>query len=165
MSHSIVSTPWQADFLVLPQAPLCYWLRPRFFELLSGRRLGDVADAVTGLQTSDDDGFVRFVWEVRPEEWVWPLRERRWVPFEKGGGYGKWFGQHWWAVDWENDGARIKVFPASVVRNEQHYLKKAGMVDGGAYHLAALPGAVDDAWSSQKLGHQQQNGYLRTGSR
>ena len=84
MSHSIVSTPWQADFLVLPQAPLCYWLRPRFFELLSGRRLGDVADAVTGLQTSDDDGFVRFVWEVRPEEWAWPPRERRWVPFEKG---------------------------------------------------------------------------------
>ncbi len=124
MSHPSVFTPLQARFLTIPQAPLCYWLRERFFELLAGRTLGDVADVCQGLATADDDRFVRFVWEVRPEEWAQPVRERRWVPFEKGGGYGKWFGHHWWVVDWEHGGARIKAFPASVVRNEQHYFRE-----------------------------------------
>lgn len=46
-------------------------------------------DIVTELQTSDDGRVVRFVWEVRPEKWARPLRQRRRVPFETGGGYGK----------------------------------------------------------------------------
>ncbi len=121
---SLVFTPLQARFLTIPQTPLCYWLRERFFELLAGPTLGDIADVVTGLQTSDDDRFVRFVWEVRPEEWLRPLGERRWVPFEKGGGYGKWFGYHWWVVDWEDNGARIKATPGPRVQNEQHYFRE-----------------------------------------
>ncbi len=57
-----------------------------------------MADVGQSLATADDDRFVRFVWEVLPEEWARPLRQRRWVPFEKGGGYGKWFGHPWWVV-------------------------------------------------------------------
>jgi hypothetical protein len=121
---SLVFTPLQARFLTIPQAPLCYWLRPRFFDLLAGRTLGDVADVCQGLATADDDRFARFVWEVRPEEWARPVRGRRWVPFEKGGGYGKWFGHHWWVVDWEHDGARIKATPSPRVQNEQYYFKE-----------------------------------------
>ncbi|HXG33318.1 MAG TPA: DNA methyltransferase [Bryobacteraceae bacterium] len=116
--------PQQARFLTIPQTPLCYWLRDRFFELLAGRTLGDVASVATGLQTSDDPRFVRFTWEVLPQEWARPVRARRWVPFEKGGGYGKWFGHHWWAVDWEHNGARIKAFPRSFIRNEERYFKE-----------------------------------------
>ncbi len=124
MSHPIVFTPLQARFLTIPQAPLCYWLRERFFELLAGRTLGDVADVPEGLGTRDDAHFVRFTWEICPDQWARPVRERRWVPFEKGGGYGKWFGHHWWVVDWEHGGARIKAFPSSVVRNEQYYFRE-----------------------------------------
>lgn len=124
MTHPAVFRPLQARFLSIPQAPLCYWLRERFFELLAGRTLGEVAEVPEGLGTRDDARFVRFVWEVPPGEWGRPVRERRWVPFEKGGGYGKWFGHHFWAVDWAHEGARIKAFPASVVRNEQHYFKE-----------------------------------------
>lgn len=122
--HPTVFRPLQARFLTIPQSPLCYWLRERFFELLAGRTLGDVADVCQGLATADDARFVRFVWEVAPEEWGQPVRGRRWVPFEKGGGYGKWFGHHWWAVDWEHSGARIKATPGPRVQNEQHYFKE-----------------------------------------
>ncbi|WP_447972363.1 hypothetical protein [Nitrospira sp. Kam-Ns4a] len=124
MTHPVVSRPLQARFLAIPQAPLCYWLRERFFELLAGRTLGDVADVCQGLATADDGRFVRFVWEVPPAEWAEAVRARRWVPFEKGGGYGKWFGHHFWAVDWEHEGARIKATPGPRVQNEQHYFKE-----------------------------------------
>ncbi len=124
MSHPAVFRPLQAKFLTIPQTPLCYWLRDRFFELLAGRTLGEVADVCQGLATADDPRFVRCTWEVPPEEWVRGVRQRRWVPFEKGGGYGKWFGHHFWAVDWEHNGARIKAFPRSFIRNEERYFKE-----------------------------------------
>ncbi len=124
MTHPAVFRPLQSRFLTIPQAPVCYWLRERFFELLAGRTLGDVADVCQGLATADDARFVRFVWEVPPPQWRHPVRARRWVPFEKGGGYGKWFGHHFWAVDWEQNGARIKATPGPRVQNEQHYFKE-----------------------------------------
>jgi hypothetical protein len=79
---------------------------------------------VQGLATANDPRFVRFVWETPPSEWVKQVRSRRWVPFEKGGGYGKWFGHHWWTVDWEKDGARIKQTPGPRVQNEQYYFRE-----------------------------------------
>ncbi len=33
-THPIASTPTPADFLAISEAPLVYWLRPRFFDLL-----------------------------------------------------------------------------------------------------------------------------------
>jgi len=124
MTHPVISRPLQVRFLTIPQSPVCYWLRDRFFELLAGRTLGDVADVCQGLATANDARFVRFVWEVPPMQWAGPARARRWVPFEKGGGYGKWFGHHFWAVEWEHDGARLKAFPRSVIRNEQYYFRE-----------------------------------------
>lgn len=124
MSHPSVFRPLQAKFLTIPQTPLCYWLRDRFFELLAGRTLGDVADVCQGLATADDARFVRFTWEAPLADWARPVRGRRWVPFEKGGGYGKWFGHHFWTVDWEHNGTRIKAFPRSFIRNEEHYFQE-----------------------------------------
>ncbi|MBI4562773.1 MAG: hypothetical protein HY724_12075 [Candidatus Rokubacteria bacterium] len=119
--HPIVFRPLQARFLTIPQTPVCYWLRERFFELLAGATLEDVADVCQGLATADDERFVRFVWEVPPGDWARPVRGRRWVPFEKGGGYGKWFGHHFWAVDWEHNGSRIKGTGDAYARNEDRY--------------------------------------------
>ena len=119
----LVSRPVQTRFLAVPASPICYWLRERFFDLLGGPTLGDVASVCQGLATADDPRFVRFTWEVSPDGWSLPTEARRWVPFEKGGGYGKWFGHQFWAVDWERGGARIRSTPGPRVQNEQHYFK------------------------------------------
>jgi hypothetical protein len=123
-NHSVLIRPLQSRFLTIPQAPVCYWLRERFFDLLAGKTLEDVARVPEGLGTREDARFVRFTWEVPSGEWSLPVRTRRWVPFEKGGGYGKWFGHHFWVVDWANGGARIKTTPNPRVQNEQHYFKE-----------------------------------------
>src|SRR5262249_17687335 len=47
----------------------------------------------------------------------------RWFPFEKGGGYGRWFGHQFWAIDWERSGSRLKAYPNSVIRNEQFFFR------------------------------------------
>jgi SAM-dependent methyltransferase len=116
--------PLQRRFLTIPQAPICYWLPDRLFELLAGRTIANVASVCQGLATGDDPRFVRFTWEALPTHWALPVKQRRWVPFEKGGGYGKWFGHHFWTVEWEYQGARIRQTPGPRVQNEQHYFKE-----------------------------------------
>src|SRR6266487_3802308 len=63
--HQIGYSPQQADLLSIPEMPLVYWLRPRFFQLLqSSFRLHDLADVRQGMATADKERFLRYFWEV-----------------------------------------------------------------------------------------------------
>ncbi len=137
----MVFRPLQSRFLTIPQAPICYWLRERFFDLLAGPKLGDVAEIRQGMATADDGRFVRFSWEAGDST--------RWVPFEKGGGYGKWFGHQWWVVDWELDGVRIRATPGPRVQNQQFFFRTGwtySRMARGSMGLRILdtPGAFSD---------------------
>jgi N-6 DNA Methylase len=135
---AVVSQPLQARFLSIPYATLSYWLRDRFFELLVGRALGDVADVVQGLATANDPRFVRFTWEAPPKTWATPVRSRRWVPFEKGGGYAKWFGHHFWVVDWENNGIRMKLVTIERYGNAGKRIYNEGYFFQSGYTYSSL---------------------------
>jgi hypothetical protein len=78
----IVSRPLQRRFLEIPQTPQCYWLRDRFFDLLAGRTLRDVADVCQGLATANDPRFVRFSWEELHCSRAPTTGYRRWFPFD-----------------------------------------------------------------------------------
>ena len=76
-SAKVVFLPVQQRFLGIPQSPLCYWLRDKFFDLLAGKTLGDVASVAQGLATANDSRFVRYTWEIPPAEWTQEIRNRR----------------------------------------------------------------------------------------
>jgi len=126
VSHPAVYRPVQSRFLTIPQTPLSYWLRDRFFDLLAGPVLGDVAGVHPGLCTGDDSRFARFHWELLPASWTRSRMLRRWMPYEKGGGYGKWFGHQFWVVDWEGEGARLRsaLLPGTRIQNERYYFRE-----------------------------------------
>jgi SAM-dependent methyltransferase len=157
--HPSVSRPAQGRLLSIPQAPLCYWLRDRFFELLAGRTLKDVADVCQGLATADDPRFVRFTWEAPVNEWCRSPRDRRWSPFEKGGGYGRWYGHHYWTVDWQYDGRRLKQITierygnaGKRIYNEDRYFTEGwtfSITASGSLGLRVLKDAV---FSTQSAG-------------
>jgi hypothetical protein len=66
LTHPIVSRPLQARFLDIPQSPLAYWLRERFFELLAGKTLGDIADVCQGLASlSSRNSYIRGIRVIR----------------------------------------------------------------------------------------------------
>ncbi|MGH9130526.1 MAG: hypothetical protein ACRDWV_02385, partial [Acidimicrobiales bacterium] len=50
-------------------------------------------------------------------------RGRRWVPFAKGGEYSPYWADIHLVVDWEEDGARIRSYDGSVIRNQQYYFR------------------------------------------
>jgi len=132
----------------VPGSPFSYWapkaLRDLFLKFppldrdVAGRPdQPKIADVKVGLQTSDDDRFVRYWWEV-PVDQIATSREetfqgKKWVPFAKGGKPFFYDIQH--VVNWGNDGEEIKAYIAErypylggkwewVVKNESFYFRE-----------------------------------------
>jgi type II restriction/modification system DNA methylase subunit YeeA len=108
-----------ADFKSIPGSPIVYWVSERVKAIFSSiRPLSDHAKPRQGLVTGDNNRFLRYWFEpsllrigfgmkTRNEAEV---SNRKWFPCQKGGGYRKWYGNHEYIVNWENDGVEIRAF-------------------------------------------------------
>ena len=71
-----------------------------------------------GLQTGDNDSFIRQWWEVSQSRTAFSCTSgeeaaasrARWFPYNKGGEFRKWYGNHEHVVNWENNGREIRAF-------------------------------------------------------
>jgi hypothetical protein len=106
-----------SDFEMIPGSPIAYWVSDHIRDLFKrSDKMGDVLSPHNGLQTNDTVKFLRF--------WHEPSREnvgigiiardaakssgKRWFPYNKGGGFRKWYGNHEFIVNWKDDGFDIK---------------------------------------------------------
>ena len=107
------------DFKKIPGSPIAYWASFQvrtIFENFQG--ISDVANAVVGLQTGDNGKFLRLWHEVDVTRIGFNMASRtaatqsskKWFPYNKGGDYRRWYGNHEWVVNWENDGREIRGF-------------------------------------------------------
>ena len=121
------------DFAQIPGSPIAYWVSDRLRRLFSElRKAEDASTAAVGLQTGDNDRFMRFWHEVSYQRIGFGFTNtsdtknasEKWVPYNKGGAYRKWFGNREYIVNWKNDGVEIRsIVPKSVIRNERTYFK------------------------------------------
>lgn len=104
-THRVRFTNSQAVFADLPDSPILYWLRPRLRQLVGFRGPRVEVRISAGLQTSDEERFVRYFWEIDgPDDGF----EGRWRRYAKGGGYSRWLGLDWFVVNWGADGSQIR---------------------------------------------------------
>jgi hypothetical protein len=129
--------PWirlaNKEFLAIPGHPIAYWLSPSLRRLFSiGEPLTSFACPVVGLQTSDNNRFLRVWFEPSFSRVGLGCKNRdeakqsnaRWFPYNKGGAFRKWFGNCEFVVDWEQDGQTIySLRPRSVVRSPDRYFQ------------------------------------------
>ena len=109
------------EFESVPGSPFAYWLTPTMVANFDKPPLADEATFRAGLQTGDNDRFLRFWHEVSDEAFKTGCKSResakstggRWFPHNKGGGYRKWYGNNEYAIKWEDDGREIKAKKAS----------------------------------------------------
>ncbi|HEY9720507.1 MAG TPA: DNA methyltransferase [Oscillatoriaceae cyanobacterium] len=102
----------QAALFALPETPFCYGLPKRALSAIaSGSSLS--GRVKQGLATTNNDRFLRYDWELAPED------HARWVRIARGGTYRKWWGLEQVRVDWADDGAAIK----AQILEKYHYLK------------------------------------------
>ena len=121
-----------SDFSKIPGTPIAYWISPNYILAFENHTLADVAQARKGLDTGKNDLFLRFWFETPIDNIMFNAQnsddalasKKRWFPCTKGGLFRRWYGNNDYVVDWQNNGARIKAFKGSYIRNERLYFKK-----------------------------------------
>jgi hypothetical protein len=109
----------QDDFKKISGSPVAYWVSDKVRDIFeNSQKLGGIANAVVGLQTGDNDQFLRLWHEVEINQIGFKMANRekakqsgkKWFPYNKGGSFRKWYGNQDFVVNWENDGEKIRNF-------------------------------------------------------
>lgn len=110
----------------IPGLPVAYWISENYIRVFEkGRLLGDIADSKQGIATADNNRFLREWYEVAYGNIKFDclgheqsnLAHQKWYPYNKGGEFRKWYGNNDYVLNWKNDGAELKEFKNSVIRN------------------------------------------------
>ena len=118
------------DFKKIPGSPVAYWFQEGV-SIFTNAPLLSHGNTRQGFATGDNNRFLRY-WEevsfsnmaigVATHEEA-RLCSRKWFPCHKGGSFRKWYGNHEYVANWENDGSEMTEFPGSVIRNPQYYFR------------------------------------------
>ena len=122
-------------FEKIPGRPVAFWLGENIISLYEDARVfGDVVDSRQGLATADNDRFLRRWFEVGSSEIAFGIHSEEdatqsdamWFPINKGGDFRRWYGNHEFVVNWENNGRELNAFkPRAVIRNPGYYFKES----------------------------------------
>lgn len=104
--------------------PFAYWLSNNMLKVFDMKKLGDYAEPKQGLATGDNGRFIRYWFEINNNQFARNQEKLKWFPCNKGGEYKRWYGNNQYVINWENDGAKIKSFKGSVIRNPNYYFKE-----------------------------------------
>ena len=124
----------QKQFEQIPGAPIAYWVSEKIRETFTNNLpLSAVASPCVGLQTPDNGRFVRSWFEVAKTSIGFSCASaaasvasgRKFFPYNKGGGYRRWYGNQEFVVNWQNDGYEIKHFKGAVIRNPSTYFAES----------------------------------------
>ena len=84
----------QEDFFKIPGSPIAYWVSSKVREIFEeSEKLGEIGKPRVGLQTSDNDRFLRLWYEVEIFNVGFGFEDRedakksglKWFPYNKGG--------------------------------------------------------------------------------
>ncbi len=129
----------QNDFGRIPGSPVAYWASPQIINAFSDNpSINEIGEAKAGMTTGDNERFLRVWFEVyfdkvgigyATSEEAQQSR-KKWFPYNKGGGFRKWYGLNEIVVLWENNGSEIKNATKggrkiASVRSERLYFKES----------------------------------------
>ena len=124
----------------MPSNIIGYWVDDKVIQCL--QREESIETGIffrQGMATSDNNRFLRYWPEVDINRIGFDIESReiaqtsglRWFPYNKGGSFRKWFGNNDLIVNWENDGAEMRAFTATLkqgtdvrLKSKEYYFKE-----------------------------------------
>lgn len=105
----------QHDFLILPGYAFAYWWSEQMYDCFKGESSMD-GIPMKGIQTGKGELYLRFWFEVSNKKIGFDLKSHseiistklKWFPLTSGGNTRRWYGNYWYVVNLENDGADIR---------------------------------------------------------
>jgi hypothetical protein len=148
----------QKDFEKIPGSPIGYWLSPDFVASFEkGEPLKKHGDTRQGMATSNNERFLRFWFEVEEKYITTGLNNRKeakeknvkWVPYNKGGSFQKWYGNQDYVINWANDGEELVELASQkygsatrTIKSISEYFKPSlswSKVTGGSFSVRYYP--------------------------
>ena len=81
------------DFMKIPGMPIAYWLHRQIYEMYGNyKTMTEIAAPKVGMQTSNNDRYLRLWHEVDFSEFNGSSYGLKWIKYLKGGAYRKWYG-------------------------------------------------------------------------
>ena len=115
----------QKDFEKIPGNPVAYWASENLISIFEkSYRLQQIADCRTGMQTGNNNRYVRIWHEVNYEMTNISSIGKKWMKYNCGGESRKWYGNHYNVIFWNDNGHQVRNEKGSVIRNEKFFLKK-----------------------------------------
>ncbi|UIF86259.1 BREX-1 system adenine-specific DNA-methyltransferase PglX [Cupriavidus sp. UYPR2.512] len=124
----------QDDFFAVPGSPIAYWISDKLRQTFkSSQSIEHCAPVRQGFQTGDNDKFLRLWHEVdfsllaldaEKKEDVWK-NNRKWVPYNKGGEFRKWFGNNDYVVAFDRENYALLSKLGNCLPSRNLYFKKS----------------------------------------
>lgn len=127
----------QNIFKRIPGCKMAFWIGENTIKTFeNSKNLDEIGKPRQGLATSDNNRFLRYWYEVNIDT-IWfsntgsNIVKYKWVPYNKGGGYRKWYGNNYFVINWENNGYEVKEYAENLygnytrtIKNEEFYFKE-----------------------------------------
>lgn len=119
-----------ADFMKIPGSPLAYWLsRTALNAFVTGAPLTDFADPRVGLDTGDNESFIRFWHEVDFNQIGFNYKNAEsflksnkfYVPHTKGGDFKKWYGNFDYVIKFNKPAYKALAKQGNKLPSKQFY--------------------------------------------
>lgn len=121
------------DVLSVRGAPVAYWITDRVRTIFRDFRiLGDEVKIRAGMATGDNEKFVRLWHEVSQGKLstnspnsriLWENDNLKWIPFNKGGEFRKWFGNNLHVISYDKDSYAALKSSGNHCPSEEYYFR------------------------------------------
>ena len=169
----------QSNFSKIPGSPVAYNFSEKVFRAFEAfKPLPEYGITRLGMTTASNETFVRLWFEVEIRRCYLDATNAeqvlnahaKWVPYNKGGVFRRWFGNMDCVVNWENDGYEIKHFGEdtghirSTVPNTEYYFLECGTwskISSGKIAVRYRPvGSIFDVAGACLYSQNRTNLYL-----
>ena len=98
----------QQSFINVPSYSLIYWKSNKFLSIFKNLKMADFATVITGMTTGDNTSYLRQWFEIDNRRLAIgyssmnevPLKDKYWIPYNKGGERRNWYGNNEFVVNW-----------------------------------------------------------------
>ena len=123
----------------IPGMPISYWASKNIISTFKNELFDSKVLFRQGMATSDNNRFLRYWYEVDSNKESFDSKNlqdaqnsgKKWFAYNKGGEFRKWYGNHEYVVNWENDGKEMKEYTSKLpqgmnvrLKSREYYFKE-----------------------------------------
>ena len=123
------------DFKKISGSPVAYWLSSQTYKIFTTyKTVGDVSSIRAGMATGDNESHIRLWYEIHyskfakntnSAEHLWKCEDKKWIPFNKGGEFRKWFGNLNYVINYDKKSYDLLKQSGNKCPSESYYFRES----------------------------------------